>query len=213
MKTVVSTLVVMAIMVASLAAQSPSTGGGTQAPAAAKTKAANYYPLKPGTKWHYLLERSTGEKIRLTSQISEIKNINGKELALLEVFADGQKIAASEHLQGTAEGVFRVRMNNVELTPPICLIKYPVKPGQTWGADMTVSKRRMNLQGTEGKPEDVGVPAGKYRAVPCTIVVSDATDKSTTVFWFAEDVGIVKQRSEDESEWVTMELIKYEPAK
>ena len=56
-----------------------------------------------------------------------------------------------------------------------------------------------------------GAHAGKYQAIPCTIVVTAGQDKYTNVFWFAEGVGIVKQRSEIGDVTVVMELMKYEP--
>ena len=103
-------------------------------------------------------------------------------------------------------------MNAVDLSPPICLIKYPLKSGQTWGGEMKVRGQSVKVECSEGEAEDIQVPAGKYRAIPCTVVVSDGNAKSTTVFWFADDVGIVKQRSDLGPQTVTTELTKFEPA-
>jgi hypothetical protein len=105
-------------------------------------------------------------------------------------------------------------MNGVEVSPPLCLIKYPLKQGQTWESEMmTGSGPKAKVEGTQGGPEEVQVPAGKYRAIPCTIVVTAGTAKYTNVFWFAEDVGIVKQRSELGPQTVIMELTKFEAGK
>jgi hypothetical protein len=215
MKTMVSTLVVVALAGFSTASQSQTTGNVAQVPSAgkSKTKAANYYPLKAGTKWHYQLDTTDGQKIQLTSQIGGIDNVDGKDLARLEIFANGQKLPQTEHLESRDDGVYRVRMNNVDVTPPICLIKYPLKPGQTWGAETTTGGQKMKVDCSEGKAEEVQVPAGKYQAIPCTFVATAGPAKFTSVFWFAEDVGIVKQKSEIGAQTVTMELTKYEAAK
>ena len=76
MKTVLSTLVVIAVAAFSTAARSQSAGTVAQAPPAvkAKAKSANYYPLKVGTKWHYQLDAGNGQKIQLVSQIAGDRN-------------------------------------------------------------------------------------------------------------------------------------------
>jgi hypothetical protein len=214
MKTMVSTLVVVVLAVISTASRSQTIDKGAEVPSAGKSKAkaAIYYPLKAGTKWHYQLDTSDGQKIQLTSQIGGVDNVDGKDLARLEIFANGQKLPQTEHLESRDDGVYRVRMNNADISPPICLIKYPVKPGQTWGAETTTGGQKMKVDCSEGKAEEVQVPAGKYQAIPCTFVATVGPAKFTTVFWFAEGVGIVKQRSEQGPQTVTMELTKYEPA-
>jgi hypothetical protein len=216
MKTVLSTLVVIAVAALSTAARSQSAGTAAQAPPAANAKAkgtsANYYPLKVGSTWHHQLDAGNGQKIQLVSQIAGTDTIAGRELARLEVSANGQKLPATDHLERTDGGVFRVRMGPLELAPPICLIKYPLKSGQTWGGEMKVSGKSVTVEGREGEAEDVQVPAGKYRAIPCTVVVSDGDAKSTNIFWFADGVGIVKQWSDLGNQSVTTELTRYEPA-
>jgi hypothetical protein len=215
MKTVLTTLVVIAVAAFSTAARSQSPGTPSQASPVGKAKAkvADYYPLKVGTKWHYLVDTGDGQKLQLTSQIGGVDHVDGKDFARLEVFAGAEAIPQTEHLQSTEEGVYRIRWNSVVFSPPMCLIKYPLKPGQTWGGESSAGGARIKLDCSQGKPEEVQVPAGKYQAIPCTIVGTAGPDKSTNVFWFAEDVGIVKQRSEVGSQIVTTELTKYEPAK
>lgn len=219
MKMVIGTMLV-ALVVATAAAPRRATGQATPPPASAKEKtkakpkgeAVDYYPLKAGTRWQYQIETGNGQKVPLTYQIGGIERIEGKELARLEVLAEGQKSPYTEHLHGDDGGVFRDRMHNLEFSPPLCLIKYPVKPGERWVTDITVGGRKMRVEGTEGPAQDVKVPAGKYRAIPCSIVVSDGKDKSTNVFWFAAGVGIIKQETDLGTRTIVMELTRYEPA-
>jgi hypothetical protein len=216
MKTMINTLLVVTIVALPAFSQSGTTREAKPAQStdkdASTSKIKDYYPLKVGTKWHYQLDPGNGQKVQITSQIGGIESIGGKDLARLEVLANGRKLPATEYLQRTERGVFRVRMNNVEITPPICLIKYPLKEGQSWGGETATGEQRMKVECSEGKSEEINVPAGKYRAVPCTVVVIAGGAKFTNVFWFAEDVGIVKQRTEIGPQVVVMELTKYEPA-
>jgi hypothetical protein len=213
MKTVLGILVVVVIAAFPAVAQSPSTGKTTKAGSDAKNKTPDYYPLKVGTKWQYQIDLGGGRQVERTCQISRIDQVEGKDLARLEVYASGRKLSYSEHLESTEGGVFRVRMNDVEFSPPICLIKYPPRSGQTWEAETTAGGRRMKVSNTTGRAEDIQVPAGKYRAIPCTLVVSDQTDRYTNVYWFVEGVGVVKQESETGEQTVTLQLVKYEPGK
>jgi hypothetical protein len=215
MKTVLRTLIIAALAAFPAPLLSQDTSKATQptSPEKGKTKAPNYYPLKVGTKWHYQLDAGNGQKVQLISEIGGIETINGKTLNRLEVSANGRKLPTTEHLQSDENGVYRVRMNNMEVTPPICLIKYPLKEGQTWGGETTAAGQKMKVDCSEGPPEEVQVPAGKYQAIPCTITVKQGTANLKNVFWFAEDVGIVKQRSEIGPQTVTLELTKYEAGK
>ena len=75
-------------------------------------KLTNYYPLKPGTKWTYRGDVGDGNKVEMSSQVAKNETIDGKSMALLESFVNGN-IVASEHLTSTAEGVFRCRYNGM----------------------------------------------------------------------------------------------------
>ena len=216
MKTLLRTLLIAALapFPTALLAQT-ATKSTTSAPAAdqGKDKAPNYYPLKVGTKWHYQLDAGNGQKVQLVSEIGGVDTINGKTLARLEVAANGKKLPTTEHLDSDDKGVYRVRMNNMEVTPPIQLIKYPLKEGQTWGGESSALGQKMKVDCSEGKAEEIQVPAGKYKTIPTTITVTQGPTKLKNVFWFAEGVGIVKQLSEIGPQTITLELTKYEAAK
>jgi hypothetical protein len=215
MKTMLRTLIIAALAAfpAPLLAQTPSKSTQSSSTETGQSKAPNYYPMKVGTKWHYQLDAGNGQKVQLVSEIGGVDTINGKSLARLEVAANGKKLPTTEHLQSDDKGVYRVRMNNMEVTPPIQLIKYPLKEGQTWGGETSAAGQKMKVECSEGKPEEVQVPAGKYQAIPTTITVTQGLIKLKNVFWFAEDVGIIKQRSEIGPQTVTLELTKYEAGK
>ncbi len=210
MKTQLRTLLIAALVASPAPLLAQTAGQSTKT--AAKEKAPNYYPLKVGTKWTYDLDTGNGQKVELISEIGGRDTFNGKSLARLEVAANGKKLPATEHLDSDAEGVYRVRMNNMEVTPPIQLIKYPLKEGQTWGGETSAAGQKMTVNCSEGKIEDVQVPAGKFKAIPTTITVTQGAVKLKNIFWFAEGVGIIKQRSEIGPQTVTLELKKYEAA-
>ncbi len=213
MRKVIGTMLV-ALAIVSAGAPRPAVGQATKEKGSAPPteKAADYYPLAVGTKWHYEIETGNGQKVPLVYQIEKLERIEGRELARLEVIARGQKSPYTEHLHSDTAGVYRDRMHNLDLSPPLRLIKYPVKAGEHWNSEITVGGRKMKVEGTEGPAEEVQVPAGKYRAIPCSIVISDGKEQSTNVFWFAPGVGIVKQKTNLGIRDVIMELTKFEAA-
>ena len=128
-----------------------ATGGPKGAP--------NYYPLKAGSQWHYRVDVG-GKAAKITNRIAKIETIDGKPQARLETVVQGN-VVASEHVGVTPKGLFRYRYNDMEVSPSVCLLKFPVKDGQTWQGDHTVAGQQLKVRCREGR-EEVTVPAGKY---------------------------------------------------
>jgi hypothetical protein len=184
--------------------------GWAQAPAPAGPP--NYYPLKPGTKWHYQIDLGGGQKGTMVNQIAKIENIDGKDMARLESVVNGN-VVATEHLSSNDQGVFRNRYNGVEVSPPICLLKYPVKEGASWEIQTKIADQQVAITGREGKSEDVQVPAGKYQAVTSVVEATVNGVKTSTSYWFAEKVGMVKQTLDLAGKTINVELVKFEEGK
>jgi hypothetical protein len=185
-----------------------------QQPAAekAKEKAPDYYPLKVGSKWHYQVDTGKGQKVLVATQISKIENIDGKDLALLDILVGGNP-AGSEHLSSDAQGVYRNRQNGQNVAPPVCLLKYPLKEGAEWKTEIKISGQPGTVAARQGGSEEIQVPAGKFRTVTSSLETIVEGQTISTNYWFAENVGIVKQTVKLPTGTVEMELIKYEAPK
>jgi hypothetical protein len=122
-------------------------------------------------------------------------------------------------LKLTDAGVYMVRESRDEFDPPVCLLKLPVKAGDSWSVErpavgeLAGSKRSYRTAGDE----DVEVPAGKFRAVRVeettewTGHLKGLTTQTTT--WYAPSVGRVKEvHKVGQSEMVTV-LKSFVPAK
>ena len=174
-------------------------------------KVPDYFPLKAGTKWSYELNQG-GKKLKLSSQIAKVEEIDGKSLSLLETTMNGE-VAATEHLAATDKGIFRHRANGIELSPPVCFLKYPLKKNETWETASTIANEQLKIKGKVIDTEDVTVPAGTYTAFRIEIETSAAGISSTTTLWLAPDVGVVKQSTENAGKTLTAELEKFEAGK
>jgi hypothetical protein len=174
-------------------------------------KAPDYFPLKVGTKWSYELTQGA-KKTKVSSQIAKVETVDGKSLSLLETTINGE-VAATEQLATTEAGVFRHRVNGIELTPPVCILKYPLKKDATWETEATIANEQLKIKGKVIDNEEVTVAAGKYKAFRVEVETSAAGMRATTIFWFAPDVGVVKQTTENAGMTFTAELEKFEAAK
>jgi hypothetical protein len=199
MRHAIGFLLVLAIGVAS-AAQQPEPD---------KEKTPDYYPLKPGTKWIYQFEEN-GKKMEITSQVAKLETIEGKSLALIERLVGGD-VKETEHLTATDKGIFLNRRNGVEHSPPVCLLQYPVKKGDAWESETTLGNQQMKVKSKSVDFEEVTVPAGKYKAVRVDVEIAVGGINANLTYWFAPDVGIVKQTNNGTK--VSFELEKYEAAK
>lgn len=173
-------------------------------------KAANYYPLQFGNQWNFRLEAG-GNSASVVSKIAKIEKIDDVPLARLEATIK-DKVVATEHLRQTDEGIFRHRNNGQEISPPICLLKYPVKSGAKWSGDITVGAEK-GKYACEATEEDLEVAAGKFKTIRVSIQLESQGKTVNTTYWFAKDVGFVKQTVDAGNLNIVMELEKFEPAK
>lgn len=176
-----------------------------------ESKTPNYYPLQVGNEWTFRVEAG-GKTAKAVSRITKIETIDKVPLALLEASVDG-RVVASEHLRQTDKGIFRYRNNRQEITPPVCLLKYPAKAGAKWSGDIAVGEDKGKYF-AETTEETVEVKAGKYKAMRVDLTVeSPKTGTVKTTYWWVPDLGFVRQTIDARGANVVMELEKFQPAK
>ena len=135
-------------------------------------KAPDYFPLASGTKWSYELDQA-GKKTKISSQIAKVETVDGKSLALFETTINGE-VTSTEQLAATEKGVFRHRINGIELSQPVCILKYPLKKDDTWEAETTIANEPLKIKGKVIDNEEVTVAAGKYKAFQVEVETSAA---------------------------------------
>lgn len=178
----------------------------------AQTSGPDYYPLKVGTNWTYRVVLGSEAKGQVTNQIAKIEKIDDQSLARQETVAQGA-VAATEHLSSTAKGIFRHRYNGVEVTPPVCVLRYPVKQGDSWGSEAKVGEQTIKMTSRVVGEEEVAVPAGKYKAIAVQVDGDAAGTKIRTTYWFVANIGFVKQITDIGGNHITLEMDKFEAGK
>lgn len=196
-----------------LAATAWSSAGGDKKDSGEKKPDGppEYYPLQVGNEWHYAVT-ANGNNTKVVTRISTIETIGDKKYAKL---INPSVAVQSEHLFQDDKGVQRARYNNLAVTPPFLLLPTPAKVGAKWKGQFAVEKEKgvHNYSGEIQAEETVAVPAGKFATLRVFIEVEDNGKKVRTTYWFARDVGFVKQTFEAEGLSLLLELEKFEKKK
>lgn len=158
---------------------------------------SSYLPLKVGTKWHYFRDTGDGVETNVVMQIDKIEVLDGVPCARATSLEGGNN-SVSEHVRSTSQGIFRHRYQGRDISPPLQLLKFPIKIGETWkGEHREVGRPSWKVNCRVGR-EEVVVPAGTYDAVTVTAELDYGDGMLyTLVWWYAEGVGVVQQKIEN----------------
>ena len=89
---------------------------------AAETRPADYLPLTEGTKWHFdaKVNNLSGSMI---IRVAKLQSLANRQAAQLETVVNSQ-VAATEYLGVSQEGIFRLKMNGTDITPPLQILHF-----------------------------------------------------------------------------------------
>lgn len=177
--------------------------------AIAQTGGTEYFPLKPKTRWTYKVQDQTVEVL-----VSGTEKYNNEDCTKVDTIVNG-KVVASELYSIKPDGVYRVKVKDDKIDPPVKILMTPPKKGESWDV-----KSKVGTQTVSGKfkivevGEKITVPAGTYDAVLVEGVDLDIAGTKTTVkTWYAKNVGVVKLLYKIQDSESVMELQKFEEGK
>ncbi|MBA4066154.1 MAG: hypothetical protein C0501_21040 [Isosphaera sp.] len=136
-----------------------------------------YFPTRVGAGWVYVTD--TGKELR--RGVTAVKDGDG-----------GKVVTTADDTFGNADwlvsekGLWMTGMAGRACDPPTLMLKLPHAAGATWqAAGCGGQKGAFAAHG----PDEVEVPAGKFRAVRVEI---EWNPNTKVTFWFAPGVGVVK---------------------
>jgi hypothetical protein len=179
------------------------------APAQDKMETTPYYPLAVGSSWEY----KAGES-KFTMKVTKHEKVGNVLCARVEMLIKDKPVSF-EHIAVSKDGVTRNSFEgNKEAQPPVLFLKLPPKKDESWKVDSKAGGESVKGTFKNTGEEDVKVPAGSYKAVVVTSQDLEANGiKMAVTYYFAKDVGMVKQIVEVAGQKVVVELEKYEPGK
>jgi len=183
-----------------------------------------FYPLRVGNAWHYKVAvgEAPVQKVVITVEQAEpydykFTQDNKKEVTepivryRLKVVSGAKELL--EHVAVLKDGAYRFTTAGKEITPPLRFLKLPLTKGETWKVNST--SENVQMSGTFTCDDDsVRVPAGQFQAK--RVSAQDfqlGTEKMALTFWFALDVGIVKQHVRVGNSDVMLELEEFKTGK
>jgi hypothetical protein len=178
---------------------------GCSRPAPPAVRGSDYYPLEVGLVWSY-----RGGEHNRTVRVARHEVLDGTPCARVETRQDDE-VVATEHVFTRADGVYGLSRDGKKLSRPLLLLKLPPAAGSTWQETFLIDGRRRQATYRIGKAETVEVPLGRYEAVPLQGEILEGGARVTAfTYWFARDVGMVKQAFKSPGQTVTYELEKME---
>jgi hypothetical protein len=166
-----------------------------------------FYPTAIGSKWTFSLGK---QDEKFVWSAVKLDKVGAQECVVFEGALKGQ-VVGSEHVAVVKDGVFRYKMGDNLISPPICFLKADAK-GKTWEEKFKVGDVETTAK-YSADVEDVDVPAGKYKGA--IVIRTEASEKDVKVksaIWYVKDVGMVKQAFELGNVKYELLLEKFEPA-
>jgi hypothetical protein len=188
------------------------TAAGLTAQDKKDVKAPNLYPLTKGTKWEYEVSVA-GQKMEASQEVTEVGEAKKGERAIVTIATKlaGQNL--TEEMSADDKGVYRHAMQGQKLETPIFAIKYPVKAGTKWNEKLKVMGQDVDANFELKDAEKVKTPAGEYSAYPVAMEIKVGGQTVTATNWYADGVGIVKQKMDAGAFTMEMELKKFTAGK
>jgi hypothetical protein len=159
----------------------------------------DYFPLRVGDSWTY---RSAGSDTQYSvTVLGEEKQADGTIRYLVEKLA-GAKVhtlfsKASGWVLMHSERYPEHEGLEAKYEPARQYLKNPLRAGAQWGwKGEDYTKKELEEVNQVVGPEDVTVPAGKFRAMKVVSKVAGATAPLTRTSWYADGVGLVKSMTE-----------------
>jgi hypothetical protein len=195
-----------AVSVSTLVAQTPPAAPPAATPpaaAAAPMATTDLYPLKTGSKWTYKL----GDAQTVTIVVDAIKD--GE--ATLSTQVNG-KAVAKESVKVQADGVYRTKINDTAVTPPVKFLALPAAKDAKWVVDSKVTEQPVKGTFTvKDLKEKIKTKDNKeYEAVVVDGPEFDIAGQKTSVKqWFSPTKGLVKLSYVINNYESTIELVEY----
>ena len=165
----------------------------------ATAPAPDYFPLRVGDSWTYRSTNGdTQYSLRVLSEEKqadrtiryEVEKLAGAKILASFSKADGWVLMHSERYP-EHEGL------EAKYEPARQYLKNPLRAGSQWGwKGEDYTKTEIEEMNQVVGPEDVTVPAGKFRAMKVVSTVGGAAAPLTRTSWYADGVGLVKSMTE-----------------
>ncbi len=175
----------------------------------AQAPTLDLFPLKAKSKWVYKVADQ-----EVVVEVTGTEKLNNEECTKLDTKVGGQ-VKATELYFVKADGVYRAKVKDDKIDPPVKILALPVKKDNSWKVDSKVGAQTVKGEfKIKDEKEKVKVPAGDFEAVVVEGADFDIAGTKTTVKqWFVQGKGIVKLSYSIQGTESILELKEYTEGK
>jgi hypothetical protein len=182
------------------------------APARGQKPPANetpFFPLKKDSVWNY--KTSNGQKF--TVKVAGFETSGKDECARLETRRD-KDLVSTELVTVRKDGAYRCEFAGGKVDPPLCFLRFdtadltkPPKINENWKFKSKVDGKDTEGTFVVGQAKDLKIGKKTYDAVTVTTKDMKVDMQSVVItYYFARNVGMVKQTIDIGGTTITVEL-------
>jgi hypothetical protein len=168
-----------------------------------------YYPLKIGNTWTYKIGDT-----KFVLKVAKMEERNKQLCARVEMSVN-DKVQVVEHVAVKDDGVYRYAFENKDADPPVRFLKLPAKKDESWEIKSTIGAEKLSGTMKTSEIDKMTVGGKEYEKVIASS--SDNLDangqKISFTYYFAPNVGMIKQTIKIQGQEVVIELEKFEAGK
>jgi len=173
-----------------------SIGLAGAAPRLKDAPGGDYYPATVGDRWVTEMQYKSGTS-EYTEVVTAVEKKDGALIVTVGREANGKLLPQTSDVRVTDKGIFRVSLLGTVYDAPYCILKLPLKPGESWtsqvSSDGTVTS---TFKYKAIKEETVEVPAGKFKAFRIEVDIDSRGQPAKSVIWYDARVGAIKMEHE-----------------
>jgi len=173
-----------------------AVGSAGSAPQLKDRPAGDYFPTTVGDRWVIELQYKT-HSVSYTEVVTAVEKKDGARVVSVGREEDGKVGPVTSDVRVTDRGLFRTSLLGTEYDEPYCILKLPLKAGESWtsqvksdGAVTSTFKYKAIQE------ETVEVPAGKFKAFRIEVEIDSRGQAAKSVIWYDARVGAVKMEHE-----------------
>ncbi len=173
-----------------------ASGLAGSAPKLKDLPAGDYFPTTVGDRWVTEFQYKTNT-VEYAEVVTAVEKRDGARVVSVGRESGGKVGPQTSDVRVTDKGLFRVSQLGTAYDAPYCILKLPLKPGESWTSEVrsdgTVTS---TFKYKAIKEETVEVPAGKFKAFRIEVDIDTQGRPGRSVLWYDSRVGVVKMEHE-----------------
>ena len=166
------------------------------APRLKDASGGDFFPTTVGDRWVTQMQYKSGTS-EYTEVVTGVEKKDGGLVVTVGREANGKLLPQTSDVRVSDKGIFRMSLLGTVYDEPYCILKRPLKPGESWttqvksGGTVTSTFKYRAI-----KEETVEVPAGKFKTFRIEVDIDSQGRPAKSVIWYDARVGAVKMEHE-----------------